>query len=706
MDLTSPIESLKISSRYIERLNKLDIKTVYDLLYHFPHRYENFGAIKNISCVKPGEKITVQGKILDIKTIRTPRRRMQITEATIQDNSGAIKAIWFNQPFLRNTLRQGTYVQLSGKIDFGRGNDFQITSPVYEVIPKEMASNTGEIKEFSAIQTGGFVPIYPETEGLGSRWLRTKIKSILHLSDEIPELIPEEILDRQSLMKIAEAVKQVHFPENEKAKNEARRRLAFEELFLMQVYLKKQRKNWQKNTALAIKFDQNLIKKFVDGLPFKLTVAQRKSAFQILQDIEKQFPMNRLLEGDVGSGKTVVAAIAMLQTASAGFQSALMAPTEVLAQQHYRTICKLLPLVSIGLLTNSYGKISTEELRITNYELRKKSIIKKIKSGEIKIVIGTHSLIQKDVEFKDLALAIVDEQHRFGVNQRAALQKKAKKIKDNTPAIVPHLLTMTATPIPRTLALSAYGDLDISVINEMPKGRQKIITKIVAPANRAAAYKFIAQEIKNGRQVFVVCPLINESETLETKSVEKEYEKLSQETFKEFKIATMHGKLKQKEKEEIMEKFKNREIDILVSTSVIEVGIDIPNATVMIIEGSERFGLAQLHQFRGRVGRGQHQSYCLLFTDSTSRATRQRLKALVESSNGFDLAQKDLEIRGPGEFIGSRQSGLPDLAMANLTDIELVQLAREEAESIIDRLDEFEELKKRIEEFEKEVHFE
>ena len=706
MDLTSPIESLKISSRYIERLNKLDIKTVYDLLYHFPHRYENFGAIKNISCVKPGEKITVQGKILDIKTIRTPRRRMQITEATIQDNSGAIKAIWFNQPFLRNTLRQGTYVQLSGKIDFGRGNDFQITSPVYEVIPKEMASNTGEIKEFSAIQTGGFVPIYPETEGLGSRWLRTKIKSILHLSDEIPELIPEEILDRQSLMKIAEAVKQVHFPENEKAKNEARRRLAFEELFLMQVYLKKQRKNWQKNTALAIKFDQNLIKKFVDGLPFKLTVAQRKSAFQILQDIEKQFPMNRLLEGDVGSGKTVVAAIAMLQTASAGFQSALMAPTEVLAQQHYRTICKLLPLVSIGLLTNSYGKISTEELRITNYELRKKSIIKKIKSGEIKIVIGTHSLIQKDVEFKDLALAIVDEQHRFGVNQRAALQKKAKRIKDDTPATVPHLLTMTATPIPRTLALSAYGDLDISVINEMPKGRQKIITKIVAPANRAAAYKFIAQEIKNGRQVFVVCPLINESETLETKSVEKEYEKLSQETFKEFKIATMHGKLKQKEKEEIMEKFKNREIDILVSTSVIEVGIDIPNATVMIIEGSERFGLAQLHQFRGRVGRGQHQSYCLLFTDSTSRATRQRLKALVESSNGFDLAQKDLEIRGPGEFIGSRQSGLPDLAMANLTDIELVQLAREEAESIIDRLDEFEELKKRIEEFEKEVHFE
>jgi len=730
MNLSSPIEIIKPPARFIPKLHKLGVKTLRDLLYHFPHRYENFGEVKNIADVKPNEKTTIQGKILDIKVIRTPKRRMQIVEANIQDNTDSIKAIWFNQPFLRNTLRPNTYVQLSGKIDFGKGNNFQIVSPVYEIIPKDLISLplTEEEEDrrgcIDTIQTGGLVAIYPETEGLTSRWLRTKIKSILNLSKEVKEIIPQEVIDRQNLMPIAEALEQVHFPENENKKTLARKRLAFEELFLMQVYLKKQKKNWQTNSAQPIKFNQQLIKSFVENLPFKLTSAQKKAAWEILQDLEKNIPMNRLLEGDVGSGKTVVAMISMLQIADAGFQSALMSPTEVLAEQHYKTVVQLLPDIPIALLTNSYHEISTEEIKkLRNKEIihspktpcpplrrgereNRKNVLNQIKSGRTKIIIGTHAIIQKDVEFKNLALAIVDEQHRFGVEQRAALQKKTTNIKDETPAIIPHLLTMTATPIPRSLALSAYGDLDLSIINEMPKGRQKIITKVVAPGNRSKAYDFIKEELKKGRQVFVVCPLIEESEVIEVKSVTEEYEKLSKNDFKEFRISAMHGKMKAKEKEEIMSDFKIGKTDILISTSVIEVGIDIPNATVMIIEGADRFGLAQLHQFRGRVGRGEHQSYCLLFTDSTSRTTHQRLKALVNSNNGFELAEKDLEIRGPGEFIGARQSGIPDLAMASLTDVEMIQLAREEAENIIDKIDHFPELKNRIESFNKEVHWE
>jgi len=708
-DLNNKIESLYgIGKHYLPKLHKLGIFNIKDLLYHFPHRYENFGEIKEIKDLCPGEKSTIHGKIINVKNTRTPRKRMQITEALISDGKSVLKAIWFNQPFLRNTLWAGINVSLSGRVGMDY-DTFSMSNPAYEIIPKDLEESEENIPH---IQTGGLIPMYPETEGLTSRWLRIRIKSVLHLSDDIKEFIPDEILERQGLISISEALQQVHFPTDEENKNRARHRLAFEELFLMQLHFKKQRQQWQKNGARSIPFDQPAIKNFVDNLSFKLTGAQKKATWQILQDIEKDVPMNRLMEGDVGSGKTVVAAIGMFEIINAGFQTALMAPTEVLAEQHYNTLVTLIPSIPILLLTGSCQKISgkskvkSQKSKRRNKEISRKEAITLIKSGKVKIVIGTHAIIQKDVEFKDLAMAIVDEQHRFGVQQRAALQKNVLKIKDKTPSIIPHLLTMTATPIPRTLALSAYGDLDISILDEMPKGRQKIITKVVAPGDRLKAYEFISSEIKKGYQAFVICPLIEESDALEVRSVTEEYEKLSKKVFKNFKIAMLHGKMKSREKEEIMQKFKNHEIDILVSTSVIEVGINVPNATVILIEGSDRFGLAQLHQFRGRVGRSDRQSYCFLFTDSTARTTAQRLKALVGSANGFELAQKDLEIRGPGEFLGSRQSGLPDLAMASLTDVETIQLAREEAEKIVSKINKFPALKNKLEQFKSEIHFE
>jgi ATP-dependent DNA helicase RecG len=453
-----------------------------------------------------------------------------------------------------------------------------------------------------------------------------------------------------------------------------------------------------------VRFDEKLIKKFVASLPFKLTDAQKKSSFQILKDLEKNFPMNRLLEGDVGSGKTVVAAIAALELMMAGYQTAILAPTEVLTRQHFETFGKVLKGFSqkIGLLTNS-------ESRTFWKKNTKKNFLGKIKRGDIKILIGTHALIQKSVGFKNLALVIIDEQHRFGVNQRAYLQKQTSSLKDGLKNSIPHLLSMTATPIPRTLALAFFGNLDISLLDEMPKGRKKIITKIITPAKRQEIYNFIRTEIESGRQVFFIFPLIEESEKITGKAATEEHKKLSAEIFPDLKIGLLHGRMKPKEKEKVMQEFKNKKLDVLVSTSVIEVGVDVPNATIMVIEGSERFGLAQLHQFRGRVGRSEHQSYCFLFTDSNSENTSRRLKALIESEDGFKLAEKDLEIRGPGQFLGTRQSGVADSAMQYLGDIKLIQQARLEAQSVFaldPKLEKFPVLKETLEKMNQEVHLE
>jgi ATP-dependent DNA helicase RecG len=520
--------------------------------------------------------------------------------------------------------------------------------------------------------------------------------------------LPSEVKKQFQLIDLAQAIEQIHFPNNLSLAQKARQRLAFDELFLIQLSTLQQKQKLAQEQAPNIPFNQKLIKSFVKSLPFKLTNDQRLAAWEIFQDLAKNRPMNRLLNGDVGSGKTIVAIMAALETAQAGYQVALMAPTEVLAKQHFQTLKDFLKKskLKIGLLTSSevqtFVRSPTPK---THKKITRPQLKKQVAQGKIDILVGTHALIQEKLSFHNLALAIIDEQHRFGVAQRAALQRKIYQIEDGL-STIPHLLSMTATPIPRTLALTIYGDLDISLIKELPKGRQKIITKIIAPAGRQKAYHFIKKQIKQKKQVFVICPLINESEKLEVKSVTQEYEKLSQEIFPQFKIAMLHGKLKSKEKEEIMKNFKQGKIDILVSTSVIEVGIDIPNATVMMIEGADRFGLAQLHQFRGRIGRGTDQSYCFLFTDSTAKKTHQRLKAILAAKDGFELAEKDLKIRGPGDFTGIRQWGLPDLAMASLEDLDLIKKARQAAQMVLKNNLLNPTLEKKLKEFQKIIHLE
>ena len=527
-------------------------------------------------------------------------------------------------------------------------------------------------------------------------------------------------------MEIGKALWQIHFPDSKALAKKAQERFSFEDLFLIQLLVLKERQKLAKQRAVPIPINIELIKEFVESLPFKLTGAQKRCAWQILKDIQKPRPMNRLLEGDVGSGKTVVATIAALNTAKAGYQVAFMAPTEILAKQHFQEIGKLLKKfkLNIGLLTGKTDRFISKKLG-EQIEISRKKLLEKTEKGEIDILIGTHALIQEKVKFKNLALVILDEQHRFGVEQRAKLisTKKQKEMK-----AIPHLLSMTATPIPRTLALSIYGDLDLSLLDEMPKGRKKIITKIVSPANRQKAYSFIRKQVKKGRQVFVICPRIEpQNQELEetssrltkkkrailswaeVKAVKEEYEKLSKEIFPDLKVGMLHGKMSSKEKEKIMNDFKNKKIDILVSTSVVEVGVDVPDATVMMIEGAERFGLAQLHQFRGRVGRSKYQSFCFLFTDSPAKKTHQRLKALVESEDGFALSEKDLEIRGPGNLIGTRQWGIPDLAMSALTDIFLVEKTKKAAKEIIEQdpeLKNYPLLRKKIESFRERIHLE
>jgi ATP-dependent DNA helicase RecG len=718
----SPIESItRISAAYSKRLNHLGIKTIKDLLYHFPFRYDDLSKIVNISDVKINEVVTILGEIINIKTIRTFKKKMFLTEALLKDRTGTIRVVWYNQPFITKTFKKGTWISAAGKANFD-GKTFHFSNPAYEKIDSP-ALQTPDTKH-----TGKIVPVYPETARLTSKWLRYILKLIApQILPSIDDFLPPEIKKSQNFIELKTALEKIHFPKTQNDIDEARRRLGFDELFLIQLFMLEQKKKFQSQAAPQIKFQQELIKHFIASLPFKLTNAQRKATWEILQDIEKPRPMNRLLEGDVGSGKTIVAAIAALQTAKAGFQTAFMAPTEILANQHYNEISKILSgfNINIGLLTSADAKIffGDSEKPISKMEtsLSKKEAFKKIETGEIQIIIGTHSLIQDKIRYKGLGLVVIDEQHRFGVSQRQALTRglntdSSKNIPHSSAssqresAFKPHFLSMTATPIPRTLTLTAYGDLDLSILDEMPEGRQKIITKVVKPSDRQKAYDFIRQQIKSGRQAFVICPRIEKAnseeqiadgkindaniirnirkpfvEISETKTVTEEYKKLSEKIFPDLKIAMLHGKLKAKEKEKIMRDFKNNKTNVLVSTSVIEVGIDIPNAAVMMIEGSERFGLAQLYQFKGRVGRGEHQSYCFLFTESSSQTTWSRLKAIATAKNGFELAEKDLKIRGPGEFYGTRQWGLPDLTMASLSDTELIKTCRDEAEKLLSK---------------------
>jgi len=690
MELTTLIEEVSgIGPVFQKKLKRIGIRTIEDLLHHFPHRYEDFSNIRSISKIKINEQNCVLGRIKAITNSRTWKKKMSITQALVQDKTGAIKVVWFNQPYLSNVLKNGDAVCLAGKASIDKEGVF-LSNPVYEKV--------GQDDDLTGLtHTGRLIPVYPETEGLSSGWLRYIIRPILM---ELKSKMVDP-LEKNDFMPLKQAIWQIHFPDSLKKAEKARQRFSFQELLLIQLYVLMQRYKLDQEKAPCINTDVELIKKFINTLPFKLTDAQKKCTWQILKDLERPRPMSRLLQGDVGSGKTMVAIIAALNSVKQGYQVAFMAPTEILAKQHFQEVSKLLqPLkIRIALLTGKEDKVISLKLKNELIEISRAKLLEKTKNGDIHILIGTHALIQDKVKFNNLGLCIVDEQHRFGVEQRAKLVKGKE---------LPHLLSMTATPIPRTLALTIYGDLDLSILDEMPKGRKKIITKVVSPKQRNETYDFIRQRVEQGEQVFVVCPRIEDSDDI-LKSVKKEYEKLSKQVFPDLNIEMMHGKMTPKEKENIMKDFKNKKSNIMISTSVIEVGIDIPNATIMMIEGAERFGLAQLHQFRGRVGRSDLQSYCFLFTDSYTKNTRQRLSAMLRAKDGFELAQKDMDIRGPGSFSGIKQWGIPDLAMENLKDLILVEKTREAAKDMLLKdasLKKHPELKSRLNRFKERIHLE
>jgi ATP-dependent DNA helicase RecG len=707
--LRLPVTQVRgIGSWHARHLKQLGIETIEDLLRHFPLRYEDFTNIKKISAIKVGEICTVFATVKKISVRRTWKKKMFLTEAILDDGSGVVRAVWFNQPFLKKNIPQNAQVSISGKIDTNE-EGLYFSNPSYEIITGK------EIRNFR--HTGGLVPIYPETQGITSRMLRYYIQPLLEHITHLQDYLPQELLRRVGLMDFQTAIREIHFPSSIENAKRAKRRFAFEDVFWVQLLFQKERLRLAKTLrAPIIPINIPLVKRFVSSLPFKLTDAQRRAAWEILQDMARQVPMNRLLNGDVGSGKTVVATIACLEVVEAGYQAAMLVPTEILARQHFQKIAKMLEKfgIRVCLCISSQTLCAEEQL---SGSVPKETLHERISSGAPMLVIGTHALLEERVRFGKLGLVVVDEQHRFGVKQRAKLTK--------TGTLTPHLLSMTATPIPRTLALGLYGDLDISILDELPKGRQKIITRIIPPASRHRAYKFIRAEIEKGHQAFVICPRIDPEKhqkesaeefiaessdwNIEVKAVKTEFEKLSKSIFPDLRVAMLHGRMKSEEKESIMTRFANGAIDILISTSVVEVGVDVPNATVMMIDGAEHFGLAQLHQFRGRVGRGPHQSYCLLFTESNRKNAKRRLEALVECYNGFELAEKDLQIRGPGQFFGTRQSGLPDLAMQSLTDLALVELARREAIALLQRDPELKTaplLKARLAEFENEVHLE
>lgn len=692
--LNQPIEKIPyIGPKYLNRLKKLKIKTLKDLLFHFPYRYEDYTNFKKISQLKIGEQATIEGKVKKISTRKSFKRHLYITEALIEDETGTIRTIWFNKPYLEESLKENTLVSIAGKVKSDPSGIF-LSNPNYEKIKEKT-----ELKH-----TRGLVPIYPQTEGLSSKWLRFILLPLLKkYINEIEEFLPSEIIKKQNLPEIKKALFNIHFPKNKEEAEKAKKRFAFEELFLIQLIIQRQKIKIAEKKAPKIIPKIEYIKEFKNYLKFEFTEDQKKAIREILNDLQREKPMSRLLEGEVGSGKTVVALLACFVAVKNGYQATFMAPTEILAEQHFNEVSNLIKNkeIKIALLTSEKSKINKSKEKITQNE-----IIEKNKKGKIDILVGTHSLIQEKVKFKNLGLVVVDEQHRFGVEQRAKLCQKNENEKET---LVPHFLSMTATPIPRTLALAFYGDLAISQIKELPSGRKKIKTKIIPPARREEVYDFLKKEVKSGRQAFIICPLIEESEKLEVASAKKEFERLKTEVFPDLKLGLLHGKMKAKEKEKIMKDFKEKKIQVLVSTPVVEVGIDVPNATVIIIEGAERFGLAQLYQFRGRVGRGSYQSYCFLFTESTAKRTWQRLEAIITAKNAFELAEKDLKIRGPGDFIGKRQSGVPDLTMASLTDIDLIKKAKKEAENILSKdpqLKNYPILSKKIKEFKNEVFLE
>ncbi len=654
--LESPLTVLHgVGPKTAEALANLGLNKLGDALYFFPRRYLDYTKMLPINRIMYGDTVTIIGSVEQVTT-RPGRSGRTVTEAVISDGAGAIRVTWFNQPWLEQALQKAGNISLSGKVEQYLGR-LVMSSPDWEPVENEF------------LHTGGILPVYPLTAKISQKMLRGLLSEILeYWAPRVVDSLPESVRSSANLMPLPAALRQIHRPESWEDLEDARHRLAFDELFLLQLGVMRQRRFWAKRDAARFEAPLSWLDDQYARLPYTLTNAQRRAIDDIRTNLASGHPMNRLLQGDVGAGKTVVAALAVGMVARSGAQSAIMAPTGILAEQHYRNLTHL--------LSSENNILTPEEVVLlvgSTPESEKEAIRAGLAEGRIKLVIGTHTLIEPDIRFSSLQLIVIDEQHRFGVAQRAALREKGDQ---------PHLLVMTATPIPRSLALTVYGDLDLSVMDEMPPGRQPVGTHLLRPIERERAYTLIRREVENGRQAFMIFPLVEESEKSEAKAAVEEHARLQKEVFPKLSLGLLHGRLRPDEKDEVMAHFRDRQHQVLVSTSVVEVGVDVPNATVMVIEGANRFGLAQLHQFRGRVGRGEEKSYCLLIPDKDDAVENERLKAMVETNDGFVLAEKDLDQRGPGEFLGLRQSGYSELRMASITDVQLIEKARKHAGEI------------------------
>jgi ATP-dependent DNA helicase RecG len=655
--LNAPVTVLSgIGKKRSSLLSNVGVRTIGDFIRHYPRRYEDYSQLKTISRLEFGERVSLLATVWEAGGRRT-HRGTKLFRAILSDATGTMEVTWFGDRHLEGRIRPGMQLLVSGKVDEYLGR-LTMNSPEWEVVGRSDVTN-------ARIQ-----PIYPLTEGLTQKWMRASMRRALSTwADRVADPLPDDLRLEHGLLSLSRALWGVHLPDSQEHLDAARRRLAFEETLYLQLGLLHQKLMWKSQPGQRIEVEEERVTALKAALPYELTAAQQRSLNEMLQDFTSGEPMNRLLQGDVGSGKTVVAGLLMALMAEQGYQAAMMAPTEILAEQHYKSLSELFarlpePRPSLGLLT---GSVQGEE---------REEIYQGLSEGTLQVVVGTHALIQEAVTFKTLALVVIDEQHRFGVEQRGTLREKGYN---------PHLLVMTATPIPRSLELTVWGHVDVSVLDEMPPGRQPVKTRVYYPRERGRAYTLIQNQVEQGRQAFIIYPLVESSDKIEARAAVDEYERLQQDVFPNLRLGLLHGRLRPDEKDAMMTQFAGGDIDVLVATSVVEVGIDVPNATVMLVDGAERFGLSQLHQFRGRVGRGSHQSYCLLLADSASQDAVERLTAVEATNDGFVLAEKDLAMRGPGEFLGTRQSGLPELPMVSYADTRLLHEVRESAAKLLER---------------------
>jgi ATP-dependent DNA helicase RecG len=657
--LDAPLTTISgIGPKSAKTLKKLGLQTLGDLLWHFPRRYDDYSQLETINRLWFGQEVTIMANVERVKVRPVRSGKLKVTEAVVSDGTGSLRVTWFNQPWIARQLKPGQPVVLSSKVDQYLGH-LVMTNPEWEPLETEQ------------LHTNRIVPVYPLTAGVTAKWMRKVLHSVVRrLAPRVPDPIPKSVRTSADLIPLPQALEQVHFPDNWDSLRQAQHRLAFDEMFLLQLGVLGQKAAWEGLETTPLAVDQDWIDHFQSALPFTLTAAQQAALEDLRADLAHARPMNRLLEGDVGSGKTVIAAAGIGIAAENGAQTALMAPTSILAEQHYDTLSALLPEATgidpsqIRLLIGSTPESEKEQIRTA------------LQDGGVQVVVGTHALLEDPVGFHKLGLAIIDEQHRFGVEQRAMLRSKGE---------APNLLVMTATPIPRSLALTIYGDLDLSIIDELPPGRLPVKTRVLSPVNRSRAYSFIEGQLEQGHQAFIIYPLVEGSEKVQAKAAVDEHEVLQKRVFFNYKVGLLHGRMKPDEKDEVMAAFRSGDVDVLVSTSVVEVGVDVPNATVVLIEGANRFGLSQLHQFRGRVGRSKYESYCLLIPDTDEDVDNERLKAMEATTDGFELAERDLEQRGPGDFFGTRQSGFAEIHMAQLSDVRLIEKARKQARALFER---------------------